>query len=323
METVNRPEEKPELYTEENSSEAGVQFHTEAGSPEMESQLHIDESDPGRKSGRRAWWKNRKLGIVVWTCFLLAFCLSAFMVVSQLVRERKDARAFDALLKQLEEDETAAPEVSESQADSLAFQTDTETDVPEQEFHRYDKLYEQNQDLFGWVSIDGTELNYPVMHTPDDPEHYLHRAFDGTNSSSGVPFLDGKCYTSCGNYIVYGHHMKNGTMFAALLDYADKEFWKKHPIIRFDTLEKEGKYEVLAAFYGKAYRVGDENVFRYYNYTDLTDETAFHEYMDFVSQSSLYDTGVTAEYGDQLLTLFTCSYHTTDGRFVVVAKEIP
>lgn len=297
MKIVNRPEERPKLYTEEDGSE--------------------------REPGYRALWKNRKLMIGIWMCFLLTFCLSAFMVVSQLIRERRDARAFEALLMQLEEGEGTVQEIPEVKEDSPALQTGSEPDVPEPEFHKYDALYEQNHDLFGWVSIDGTELNYPVMHTPDDPEHYLHRAFDGTKSSSGVPFLDGNCYTGCGNYIVYGHHMKNGTMFAMLLDYADEDFWKDHPVICFDTLEKAGKYEVLAAFYGKAYRVNDENVFRYYNYTDLTDKEDFDEYLAFVSGSALYDTGVTAEYGDQLLTLFTCSYHTTDGRFVVVAKEIP
>lgn len=118
------------------------------------------------------------------------------------------------------------------------------------------------------------------------------------------------------------NYMENGFMFAMLLEYAEEDFCKEHPVIRFDTLEKEGKYEAPAAFYGKAYRVKDKNVFRYYNYTDLTDPADFDEYLDFVAGASLYETGVTAEYGDQLLTLITCSYNTTDGRFVVVAREI-
>lgn len=111
-------------------------------------------------------------------------------------------------------------------------------------------------------------------------------------------------------------------MFATLQDYADEAFWKEHPTIHFDLLNKAGEYEVLAAFYAQAYKVDDENVFRYYDYTDLTEETAFAEYLGYISDAALYDTGVTAEYGDQLLTLTTCSYHTSDGRFVVVAREI-
>lgn len=111
------------------------------------------------------------------------------------------------------------------------------------------------------------------------------------------------------------NYMEKGSMFAMLLEYAEEDFCKEHPVIRFDTLEKEGKYEAPAAFYGKTYRVKDKNVFRYYNYTDLTDPADFDEYLDFVAGASLYETGVTAEYGDQLLTLITCSYNTTDGRF--------
>ena len=258
--------------------------------------------------------KKRKL-IATISCFcLLVFCISTYMVVSQLVREKRDADAFEKLIAQVEQQELSESDHPDDGPDPAA--------EPTPEFHKYDVLYEQNHDLFGWISIDGTKLNYPVMHTPDDPEYYLHRAFDGTYSSSGVPFLDGKCHPNCGNYIVYGHHMKNGTMFATLQDYADEAFWKEHPTIHFDLLNKAGEYEVLAAFYAQAYKVDDENVFRYYDYTDLTEETAFAEYLGYISDAALYDTGVTAEYGDQLLTLTTCSYHTSDGRFVVVAREI-
>ena len=218
------------------------------------------------------------------------------MVISQLVREKRDEEAFEALIDQIGQAEpTSAPEPGP--AGSPPPQTEP---VPSG-FHKYDALYEQNHDLFGWVCIDGTKLNYPVMH---------------------VPFLDGGCYTGCGNYIVYGHHMKNGTMFAALADYADESFWREHPVIQFDTLDGAGEYEVLAAFYSKAYEVTDKTAFRYYNYTDLTDEAVFDEYLDQVRKASLYDTGVTAEYGDQLLTLSTCSYYTANGRFVVVARKV-
>lgn len=262
-------------------------------------------------SGRRS-----RLRIIIGVCCLLLVCVSAYMVISQLVREKRDEEAFEALIDQIGQAEpTSAPEPGP--AGSPPPQTEP---VPSG-FHKYDALYEQNHDLFGWVCIDGTKLNYPVMHTPDDPECYLRRAFDGTHSVSGVPFLDGRCYEDCGNYIVYGHHMKNGAMFTAITDYVDEEFWEEHPVIHFDTLDEAGEYEVLAAFYSKAYKVNDKNAFRYYNYTDLTDEAAFDEYLDQVRKAALYDTGVTAEYGDQLLTLSTCSYYTANGRFVVVARR--
>ena len=282
-----------------------------------------------QKSGRS------RLRKIMGLCCFVVFCVSVYMVVSQTIQERRAAEAFEALLAQLEQEEQNAPpeevtppEVTEPKPDSSAVDTGPQQEEPPkpelpvvEEFHKYDVLYEQNPDLFGWIAISGTKINYPVMHTPDDPEHYLHRAFDGTYSSSGVPFLDGDCDVGCGNYIVYGHHMKNGSMFAALSDYKNEDFWKEHPVIQFDTLDKAGEYEVLAAFYAKVYRVDDENAFRFYSYTDLTDEDTFNEFVSQVKKASLYDTGVTAGYGDTLLTLTTCSYHTSNGRFVVVARE--
>ena len=274
----------------------------------------------------------RRLRKIVGVCCLLVFCVSVYMVVSQTIQERKAAEAFEALLAQVEQEEQEeSPEVTPPETtvpDSPTVDTGPQQEEPPkpeppvvEEFHKYDALHEQNPDLFGWIEISGTKINYPVMHTPDDPEYYLHRAFDGTKSSSGVPFLDGDCYEGCGNYIVYGHHMTNGSMLAALSDYKSEDFWKEHPVIQFDTLDEAGEYDVLAAFYAKVYRVDDESAFRFYAYTDLTDEETFNGFVSQAKEVSLYDTGVTAEYGDTLLTLTTCSYHTSNGRFVVIARQ--
>lgn len=183
----------------------------------------------------------------------------------------------------------------------------------------YQLLKEQNPDFFGWIAIEGTKVNYPVMYTPQDPEYYLRRAFDGSYAESGVPFLAADCFEGCGNYIIYGHNMNNGTMFATLLSYKDQSFWQEHPVIRFDTLEEQGSYEVLAAFYTQI--TTDDSVFPYYNYADLQDEDRFWEYVDQVTRLSQYSTGVQVQYGDPLITLSTCSYHAQEGRFVVVARK--
>lgn len=187
----------------------------------------------------------------------------------------------------------------------------------------YAALYAENPDMFGWLRVAGTALNYPVMYTPDEPEYYLRRAFDGSYARSGTPFLDAACYDGCGNYIIYGHNMKNGAMFAALLGYAERDFWQQHPHINFDTLYAEGEYEVLAAFYTEAAPESEADAFRYWRYADLTAEDAFNEYVDRVYEAALYDTGVKAAFGDSLLTLSTCSYHGDNGRFVVVARQLP
>lgn len=190
---------------------------------------------------------------------------------------------------------------------------------------KYAKLWKKNHDIIGWVRVKGTNIDYPVMQTQDDPEFYLRRNLKKEYSIAGTPFLDAKSDISLptSNWILYGHNMNNGTMFHDLLDYADKEFYESHKTIKFDTIYKGGqaKYEVIAAFYTRI----DTQGFRYYNYAGMTTPEQFKAYLEGIKKLSRYDTGVDTEYGDQLITLSTCSYHVPKkkGRFVVVAKRIP
>ena len=185
----------------------------------------------------------------------------------------------------------------------------------------YAPLHARNADVFGWIEIEDTQVNYPVMHTPDEPEFYLHRGFDRAEAYSGVPFLSADCFIGCGNYIVFGHNMKNGTQFATIPKYKRESFWEAHPSIRFDTLYETGVYDVVAAFYSQAYPEDAVGVFRYYQYSDLREEERFAEYAEQVKAAALYETGIELAYGDELLTLSTCEYHRTDGRFVIVARK--
>ena len=187
--------------------------------------------------------------------------------------------------------------------------------------NRYQWLANLNPDFCGWLSVAETDLDYPVMYTPKEPEHYLRRGFDGKYAASGSLFIGEGSAPDSSHVVVYGHNMKNGAMFGALMPYAKKDYWQAHPVISFTTLKKAGQYEVIGAFYSQVYTDGDEDVFRYYRYTDLTKETVFNEYIRQVKAAALYDTGVTVQYGDDILTLSTCSYHTDDGRFVVVARR--
>lgn len=192
---------------------------------------------------------------------------------------------------------------------------------------KYVKLYKKNPDVIGWIKIDGTKIDYPVMQTPDDPEFYLRRDFQKKYKVSGVPFLDSESdiFAPTGNWLIYGHHMKDGTMFHDLLKYADEDFYKEHPIINFDTIYKggQGEYQVVAAFYSQIYR-NNEDVFKYYTYADLTGAKRLDEYMAGVRGLAQYDTGLSVAEGEQLITLSTCSYHIPghDGRFAVVAKRV-
>ena len=183
---------------------------------------------------------------------------------------------------------------------------------------KYRALFDQNSDFVGWISIDGTNINYPVMWTPNNPNYYLKHSFEKEYSDYGVPYIDEDCVMGeSNNYVIYGHHMKNETMFHDLCNYASKDFYDEHPIIKFDTLFGFGEYQIVAVF-----RFDTNNdTFRYNQFTDM-DEEHFKNFMNSVHLRQLYDTGVDAEYGDHLITLSTCEYTYTNGRFVVVAKKV-
>lgn len=185
----------------------------------------------------------------------------------------------------------------------------------------YEQLYALNHDFFGWITMEGTDVDYPVMYSPDRPLQYLGHDFYGKFSYAGVPYLDAECDPEGNYYIVYGHHMKNGTIFAGLMAYEEKAFWEQHPAFRFDTRFERRTYAVIAAFRAKVL-TKEEKGFRYYSYTALGDEATFNTFLSNVRAMAAYDTGVDAAFGDQILTLSTCAYHTEKGRFVIVAKRV-
>ncbi|MBD5465735.1 MAG: class B sortase [Lachnospiraceae bacterium] len=187
---------------------------------------------------------------------------------------------------------------------------------------KYKNLYKTNKNLIGWLKIDDTNIDYPVMQTVNN-EYYLDHNTKQEKDKNGTLFLDKDCSITrtSTNFIIYGHHMKSGKMFGDLDHYKEEDFYKKHKTISFDTIYEEGTYEVMYVFLSKIY-YEEEVVFKYYQFIDANSEQEFDSYMEEMAQMSLYDTGVTAQYGDQLLTLSTCDYEQEDGRFVVVAKRI-
>jgi sortase B len=188
--------------------------------------------------------------------------------------------------------------------------------------HDLAALHEQNPDIVGWIKIDDTRVDYPVMWTPDDPEFYLRRNFQKEASVAGTPFLDAaSTMPGSSNWLIYGHNMKNGTMFHDTLKYEDKAFYDGHKTIHFDTLEGEGLYEIVAVCYTQIYEENAQ-VFKYYQYASIVDEASFDAYVQGVKALSIYDTGVTPVWGDQLITLSTCEYSVEDGRFIIVARKV-
>jgi sortase B len=188
---------------------------------------------------------------------------------------------------------------------------------------KYSKLYQENTDFIGWLYIPGTKVGYPVMFTPNDEEFYLRKNFDKEYSTSGTLFVSkySDVVKPTDNVVIYGHNMKAGTMFHDLLNYADESYYQEHKTVVFNTIYGNAEYEVIAAFQTNIKEV-DDTSFKYYQFFDANDPSEFDEYVNNCKALTPYNIPVTAEYGDKLITLSTCSYHTDEGRYVVVAKRV-
>ena len=186
----------------------------------------------------------------------------------------------------------------------------------------YINLYNKNKSLIGWLKIDDTVIDYPVMQSPDDT-YYLNHNFNQEYDRNGSIFMDPACYVlkPSTNLILYGHHMKSGNMFGDLDKYVSKEYMKLHEIIQFDTLYEKGKWQVMYVF-RDTLKQDTEITFKYYQFIEANSAEEFASNMAAMKEMSLYDTGVEASYGDQLLTLSTCDSAEENGRFVVVAKRV-
>lgn len=198
---------------------------------------------------------------------------------------------------------------------------DEETE-PKEVLEEYKKLLNENKKLIGWLKIDDTNIDYPVVQTTDN-EYYQDHNLKQEYDKNGSIFMDKDCdvFKPSTNYILYGHHMKSGNMFGKLDLYASESYCKKHPLIQFDTIYEKGVYQVMYVFRSRVYKEEDV-VFKYYQFIDANSEQEFDSYMAEMEAASLYDTGVRASYTDRLLTLSTCDYQEKDGRFVVVAKRL-
>lgn len=188
----------------------------------------------------------------------------------------------------------------------------------------YQALYNLNKDLVGWINIPGTNIDYPVMQTPNRKDYYLYRNFDKEWSSWGSIYVREECdvFGPSDNVVIYGHRMKDKTMFYHLENnYKKKAYWQEHQTFSFDTLYERHTYQIIAAF---NVDVNANEFFAYHLFNDAANEEEFNEFMKTVHSLQLYDTGLTAQYGDKLLTLSTCRNNTyyNNQRFVVVAKRI-
>ena len=185
----------------------------------------------------------------------------------------------------------------------------------------YRDLYEQNPDLIGWLTIDGTDIDLPVVQTPGNNEYYLRRGFDRLYATGGTLFMDEHCSIDpdapTANWLIYGHNMADGSMFGQLTRYRSEDFYKTHTTFTFNTIYETAAWQVVAAL---DTTLGADEL-PYYTFFDADTKLEWQQRVDAITALSLYDTGVTPAYGQQLLVLSTCgtSSPAAKTRFALLA----
>lgn len=235
-----------------------------------------------------------KICIVMILVLAAIFAVSTYIFVSDTLDDKKQIDEFESIAQAVEDSGQCSN-------------------------NKYADLYAQNNDFIGWIKIKDTVIDYPVMQSKDSPNFYLDHNSNKEYSRFGVPYMQENCNLQSDNIVIYGHNMKNKSMFNGLTKYKDKDFYNAHRYIQLDTLSEQRKYEVICAFKTVAYA---NNGFKYYEFVDADSQEDFSAYIEKCQALSFYDTGVRAEYGDKLITLSTCEYSQNNGRFVVVAKLI-
>lgn len=265
--------------------------------------------------------------------FAGVFLVSGYFLLDYFLESGKQKSEFDNLAAIMEHsstapDETTAtlpgtntPAESEPATPLLVPVQDPETGETVEVLPEFAELYVMNNDIVGWISIDDTNINYPVMQTPDSTDYYLYKGFDKEYSRHGCIYVREVCdvFAPSDNVTIYGHRMGDGSMFNDLHKYAKKDFWENHRYITFNTLTERHTYEILSVF-----RIESslDSEFLYHLFVDAADQDHFDSYIQNCHAYALYDTGVSASYGDKLITLSTCEYTRVNGRFVVVAKQV-
>lgn len=258
------------------------------------------------------------LRIALIVLFSAVFLISGYRLADYFYESKKQASTFDALADMV----AAAP--TETEPAKSAAPTEPGESAPptiSQPLPEYVEVSALNPDMVGWMRIDDTKINYPVMQTPDNPDYYLHTDFYGNYTIHGCLYAEEDCDINLpsDNITIYGHHMGDGSMFAGLMKYKNKSYWEDHRYIVFDTLTEHHTYEIFAVLTTTASK---GKGFTYHQFIDAKNQQEFEEFIRDCQQLSLYDTGIVPCYGNKLITLSTCEYSQQNGRLVVVAVRI-
>ena len=252
--------------------------------------------------------------IIILSLLIVILAISSFFIIKEFVENKKEIDIYDDLQEIVIEENT----------DIDTTNVDTEIEKSEGESsnkYNLENIAKINSDVVGWIKIENTNIDYPVMQNGD---YYLHRNIYKNYSSHGTPYLAEYCNIQYSdNLIIYGHHMNDNSMFAQLDNYKKYSFYENHKYIKFysyyngKTIEKT--YEVAIAFKTVVY---SDKGFKYYNYTNFSDVQELNDFIENCRKLEFYNTGIDINYGDKLITLSTCEYSQKNGRIVVVAKQI-
>ncbi|MGN1269997.1 MAG: class B sortase [Clostridia bacterium] len=261
---------------------------------------------------------NKKIKLLL-MLLIVILAISSYFFVKEFAENKKENDLFEDL-QEIVQDE----EISTNENDNTTILNNETSNLSNENTsnnYNLEKIAKINSDTIGWIKIDGTNINYPVMQNGN---YYLHRNIYKNYSSHGTPYLAENCnLRTSDNLIIYGHHMNDNSMFSGLVNYKNYQFYKNHKYINFYTLKDgqtiESSYEIVIAFKTVAY---SNSGFKYHNYTNFYDEQELNTFVDNCRNLEFYNTGTKISYGDKLLTLSTCEYSQKNGRMVIIAKKI-
>ena len=274
------------------------------------------------EKNKRYYWVYILFSLII--VFSILYMIQNFFIKKEAVQERNLLNTIKVVRTE-EMIENPEENIIKNETENIIEQVEEKTKEELKDTERtlkVQRLQEENSDIVGWLEIPNTTINYPVLQGKDN-EYYMYHNYKKQKSKNGSIFLtkDYDWSIPSSNLLIYGHNMQNGTMFQELLRYKKEEFYKQHPIIRFTTEKEDAEYEIISVFPSRVYYKSEKNVFRYYYFVNAKNEAEYNEFVKNAKKASLYDIEATAEYGDELITLTTCSYYTEDGRFVVVGRK--
>lgn len=253
---------------------------------------------------------------------IVVFAISSYFFIKEIAENKKENDIYEDLQEIVQNEENTTNEndhtdILNNKTSNLSNENQADTSNT----YNLENISKINADVIGWIKINGTNINYPIMQNGD---YYLHRNIYKNYSSHGTPYLAEYCNVQYSdNLIIYGHHMNDNSMFAQLDDYKKHSFYKSHRFIKFYSYYKgqtiEKNYEIALVFKTVAY---SDKGFKYYSYTNFSDIQELNEFLSNCKNLQCYDTGVDINYGDKLITLSTCEYSQKNGRMVIVAKQI-